>query len=439
MILYVSFPLWSSRVLSCLYGKFIISHNPSYSFQSFTTLQLVFLSNRLTSKMNQNNKTSLEELYANLSLEEDDEGGVVVGIEEVQEKKTTYVLVGRFLTEKNINFQAMQNVMASLWRPKEGMEIHDIGGYKYSFVFYHIMDLRKVLEGGPWSFEQNMLVYKQVNETEDLQTMELNEVEIWVQVHDVLKGFIYESIMKSMGMYIGKYVKSDSANFDGTWKPYVRIRVVLDIQKPLRRRMKIKREGGAWSWLNFKYERLGTFCFVCGILGHTERECNVVYENPEKEIERAYGVWLRAQNRNSKSGIVARWLRSSDGGGKWSENSGDTGSQSKSSKEKEAERFVENDGLVREKNGDQGAVVVAPRNQEGFGEIQKDLNLADNRDIIIDTKGKRVEIIQEESTYGPKEMITDGLQTGNTEETVEGNIPKNLYGVGSGIQAHRVL
>lgn len=51
--------MWSLRFfsliiqsLSCLYGKFIISHNPSYSFRPFTILQLVFLSNRLTSKMN---------------------------------------------------------------------------------------------------------------------------------------------------------------------------------------------------------------------------------------------------------------------------------------------------------------------------------------------------------------------------------------------------
>lgn len=234
--------------------------------------------------MSQHSKTSLETLYANLSMEDDDEGGIVVGIEEVQEQKTTFVLVGRFLTDKNINFQAMQNVMASLWRPKEGMEIHDIGGFKYSFVFYHIMDLRKVIEAGPWSFEQNMLVYKQVKEAEDPQLMELNEVEIWVQVHDVPQGFNSENIMKSVGTYIGKYEKSDPTNFDGTWKSYVRIRVILDIQKPLRRRMKIKR-GGVWSWLNFKYERMGTFCFVCGIIGHTERDCSIVYDNPDKEIE----------------------------------------------------------------------------------------------------------------------------------------------------------
>lgn len=28
------------------------------------------------------------------------------------------------------------------------MEIHDLGGHRYSFVFYHMLDMQKVLDGG---------------------------------------------------------------------------------------------------------------------------------------------------------------------------------------------------------------------------------------------------------------------------------------------------
>lgn len=61
--------------------------------------------------------------------------------------------------------------------------------------------------------------------------------------------------------------------------------------------------------MNFIYERMGSFCFVCGIVGHTERECSVVYANPDKEIERAYGTWLRAPGRGRRQNACARWLR----------------------------------------------------------------------------------------------------------------------------------
>ncbi|KAL8133796.1 hypothetical protein AgCh_009020 [Apium graveolens] len=208
-------------------------------------------------------------------------------------------------------------MMASIWRPKEGMEVHDIGGYRFSFVFYHVMDMRKVLEGGPWSFEQNMLVYSQLKEAEDPHLMALNEMDIWVQVHDIPKGFISENILRSVGTYIGKYVKADPANFEGVWKSYVRIR-------------------------------------------HTERECGIVYDNPEKEIVRAYGVWLRAQIRNNKKYLGARWLRTTEGG-RWTGHGGVEENQATNSKATNVARFEKVEGIMREKGGDNGAVVLTPR------------------------------------------------------------------------------
>lgn len=58
-------------------------------------------------------------MYARLTLEEEDEGGVLIGEEELVSNKQSFVLMGKFLTDKNINFLAMQNMMASLWRPKK--------------------------------------------------------------------------------------------------------------------------------------------------------------------------------------------------------------------------------------------------------------------------------------------------------------------------------
>lgn len=111
--------------------------------------------------------------------------------------------------------------------------------------------------------------------------------------------------------------------------------------------MKIKREGGNWSWVNFKYERMGNFCFVCGILGHTERECNIVYANPDKEVERAYGAWLRAPGRSGRQNVGARWLRNWEGGGSWPTYGRGTRRQAKeSSSDKEMARFTEKAGVM---------------------------------------------------------------------------------------------
>lgn len=134
------------------------------------------------------------------------------------------------------------------------MEIHDLGNQRYSFVFFHAMDLQKVVEGGPWSFEQSPLVCHCLEGIEIANTVLLNRMAIWVQVYDLPSGILTERVLQSIGNHIGMFVKVDSANTNGGWKQYVRIRVALDIEQPLKRRMKLKRDNGVWNWINFKYE-----------------------------------------------------------------------------------------------------------------------------------------------------------------------------------------
>lgn len=59
------------------------------------------------------------------------------------------------------------------------------------------------------------------------------------------------------------------------------IRVKIDITKPLKRRMKLRKAGGEWIWITFKYENVPMFCFICGIIGHSEKFCNTLFDTPE--------------------------------------------------------------------------------------------------------------------------------------------------------------
>lgn len=385
-------------------------------------------------------KASLEELYAKLTIADEEEGGIVVGNDVVEQRKESYVLIGRFLTEKNVNFSVMQNVLASIWRPKEGIEIHDIGGMRYSFVFYHPMDMQKVIDDGPWAFEQGMLVYKQLLGGASAQDISLNEMDIWVQLYDIPKGFVTEKIFQSIGNYIGRHLKSDPLNLNGLWKQYYRIRVKIDVSKPLKRRMKIKRDGGEWSWINFKYERLGTFCFVCGTLGHAERECDVVYANPGVEVPRAYGSWLRATGRNSRTSAGSRWLRNGEGGSSWSDTGGNTAIPATGSEMQQ--NATKNKELVTENLEDVGTITITARNQEFkhksgnfLNETTAESEIMGGGNLVVDPKRRRIDGGVLIENNGPEIMQTDGLVQVDQMETVMD--PKNLKLAGSGHQTRQ--
>lgn len=93
----------------------------------------------------------------------------------------------------------------------------------------------------------------------------------------------------------------------------------MDVRKPLKRRMKIRKTGEGINWANSKYERLPTFCLFCGMIGHSISFCESFFDYPDKNVEIFFGVWLRAPNRRTSYTGREKWLRSSptvaDGGG----------------------------------------------------------------------------------------------------------------------------
>lgn len=100
----------------------------------------------------------------------------------------------------------------------------------------------------------------QIGGNEDPHLVPLDKVDIWVQIYDLPVGMVSERIIQSIGTAVGTFIKVDPNNLKGLWKPFVRVRVTLDIKKPLKRRMKLKREGaiglGSISSTN------GLVCFV---------------------------------------------------------------------------------------------------------------------------------------------------------------------------------
>lgn len=92
----------------------------------------------------------------------------------------------------------------------------------------------------------------------------------------------------------------------GIWSRCVRVRVEMDISCPLVPGFPLERDHLPVLWIPFKFEKLGNFCFGCGMLGHDHRNC----QDKGAQVLLSEGVnfgffgkWLRADNDEFQPGI----------------------------------------------------------------------------------------------------------------------------------------
>lgn len=108
-----------------------------------------------------------------------------------------------------------------------------------------------------------------------------------------------EETGKYIGCKIGNYIETDKRAWQSDQAKFMRIRVELQINKPLRRGGYITSLDGERIWITFKYERLPTICFICGRIGHDNKHCVATSDMQTKEHQ--YGDWIRANGSYRRS------------------------------------------------------------------------------------------------------------------------------------------
>ena len=117
----------------------------------------------------------------------------------------------------------------------------------------------------------------------------------WTQIHDLPFSLMNKKTGLSLGNTIRKCMKVDVNGQEGMNGNCLRLKVEIDITKPLRRGVLLQgMNKQELQWFAIKHERLQIFFYVCGVLGHRRDDCDK--EVPEEEEELPYGEWMRASS-----------------------------------------------------------------------------------------------------------------------------------------------
>ncbi|KAK1568423.1 hypothetical protein Q3G72_024255 [Acer saccharum] len=244
------------------------------------------------------NVTEIDSLCSALSIGEQERPATIldVSLKDRGELRLALCLVGKVLASKVVNRVAFRDVLQRIWRVNGGVEIVAIKDNIFEFQFTNLEARKRILSGGPWRFDGAIIVFEEPVGSGDIATMEFNKTEIWVQIHNLPMLCLTEEIAIFLGNMIGEVRKVDlEAGKSGTCR-FIRARVVIKVDEPLRRSLRVDLLGnGKVTTMLVRYERVPDFCYKCNRLGHTLGECPVPGDNREATCEANLRLctWMR--------------------------------------------------------------------------------------------------------------------------------------------------
>jgi hypothetical protein len=238
--------------------------------------------------------TSLISRLQHITLTNDEEEQFIISDEQRGDRLEACALslIGRFLSLKPINRRAAKDTMRAVWRMGTAIRIIEVGNDLLQFQFSTEFQLQWVLDSGPWAFDNNLLVLRRWERGMSAYSVNITQAQFWVQVWGLPFDLITPKVGTRIGNSMGRCVKVDHSSDQTEQARYIRIQVEIPLDKPLRRGGNFINPEGEKCWAEYRYERLPSFCFLCGLLGHEARQC------PTFDVDTSqYGPWLRASSR----------------------------------------------------------------------------------------------------------------------------------------------
>ncbi|KAG8379940.1 hypothetical protein BUALT_Bualt07G0141900 [Buddleja alternifolia] len=256
----------------------------------------------------------MEELLS-LAAKEDKEMEIPQNVWQSGQNVTGHMVIGRLVTSRKFSFAALRSTLITVFNTVRKVDIMNLDDNPFLVTFDHVRDRDRVLDEGPWSFVNNLVVLR--------------------HLRDIPR--------KGSG-----------------WSSFLRLKACIDITKPLRRSFNLKSPSGNVFKLSVAYERLPNFCYFCRVLGHTEKNCGLRYNDNfvDPGLPFPFSPKLRATPRR-QSFFTSSGTHSSSSGSNGNENCGGSSSGRRHSPAKSDGRNL-SESFLRENPRESSRVSASP-------------------------------------------------------------------------------
>ncbi|KAK2659499.1 hypothetical protein Ddye_006032, partial [Dipteronia dyeriana] len=152
-------------------------------------------------------------------------------------------LVGKIISNRTINRAAFIRVIGKIWQVKKGVDVESVTGNIFTFHFNDQEDRNHVLSGGPWSFDDALIILEKPVGKGAIESLNFNHAEFWVQIHQIPQLCMTKEIGRFLNEMIGEVVEVDGGAVEDCVGKFIRVKIRINIEKPLRRCLQVDIKG----------------------------------------------------------------------------------------------------------------------------------------------------------------------------------------------------
>lgn len=178
-----------------------------------------------------------------MRLTEDEKGGLVeVEDDDIDDtrKDMEKTMTCKILTPKEVIAEHFQRLMPKIWGIEGKVQIKKSGKNVFICKFKSRKAKKRLVDNDLWIYDKAVLIFDELKGDKEISSLEFRYVSFWFHFHKLPVVCMNRKYAAALANSVGTFVKSEEEEEGRFSGESLRVKVKVDVTKPLRRLTRIK-------------------------------------------------------------------------------------------------------------------------------------------------------------------------------------------------------